>query len=71
MRADGTVAAQGDAGSDGRFALTVAPGSYTVNAASGPPAAAVGRGCTATPALVALAPGATTNVAVSCDTGIR
>lgn len=70
-RADGTVAAQGDAGSDGRFALTVTPGRYTVNAASGPPAPAVGRGCAATPAQVALAAGATATVAVSCDTGIR
>ncbi|MDQ6617922.1 MAG: hypothetical protein M3083_25055 [Actinomycetota bacterium] len=65
------MAAEGDAGSNGHFALLVAPGSYTVAAKSSPATAGIGRGCTANPAQVTANPGAVSSVAVSCDTGIR
>jgi hypothetical protein len=70
VRADGTTAAQGDAGSNGQFFIQVAPGSYTVKATA-PTPAAIGRGCTANPSPVTVTPSAASSVAVSCDTGIR
>lgn len=69
VRANGSVAASGDAGADGRFNITVAPGTYTVQAATAQPTP--GRGCSASPATVMVKPGQTSTVAVSCDTGIR
>jgi hypothetical protein len=71
VRADGSVAAQGDAGANGQFAITVAPGTYAVHATTLPGSAAIGRGCTATPASVRVTPAAGADVTVSCDTGIR
>ncbi len=61
VRADGTTAAQGDAGDDGGFSVSVPPGSYSVNA----------PGCRTSPNAVTLAPGAAASVDVLCDTGIR
>lgn len=71
VRADGTIAAQGDAGSGGQFAISVAPGSYGVQAESSPAAPGIGRSCTASPAQVIVKSEAGSTVAVSCDTGIR
>ncbi|MDQ1391919.1 MAG: hypothetical protein QOF30_896 [Acidimicrobiaceae bacterium] len=71
VRGDGTVAAAGNAGSDGTFAISVAPGSYTVVAHTFATSAAIGRGCTASPSGVTVTQGRTETVAVSCDTGIR
>ncbi|MDQ1428538.1 MAG: hypothetical protein QOK39_2014 [Acidimicrobiaceae bacterium] len=70
-RADGSVAAQGDAGANGRFAITVAPGIYAVHATTLPSTPPIGRGCTATPASVTVTPASGASVTVSCDTGIR
>jgi hypothetical protein len=71
VRINATVAAQGDAGSDGQFAISVAPGTYLVQAQSTSSTGGIGRGCTVTPAEVSVAPDTRTTVAVSCDTGIR
>jgi len=71
VRADGSVAAAGDAGTSGDFAIPVAPGTYTVEAAAIAANTSIGRGCTVTPAQVTVARGTTVTVAVSCDTGIR
>ncbi len=71
VRGDGTVAASGNAGSDGTFAISVGPGSYTVVAHTVATSAAIGRGCTASPSAVTVTRGRTETVAVSCDTGIR
>ncbi len=70
LRADGTVAAEGDAGSDGQFLIDVAPGSYSVRATP-PTPLTIGRGCTADPAQLTVTQGAVNSTAVSCDTGIR
>jgi hypothetical protein len=70
VRADGTTAAQGDAGADGQFRIQVAPGSYAVRATA-PTPSAISRGCTANPSQVTVASGMESSVAVSCDTGIR
>jgi hypothetical protein len=67
-RADGTVAAQTQAGSDGQFALAVAQGQYTLRAHA-ETGASIGRGCE--PIEVTVEAGAKTRVTVSCDTGIR
>jgi hypothetical protein len=69
LRANGTVAAQGDAGSDGQFFLAAKPGSYSVTATTPPPM--VGRGCTVDPTQVTVPNGVVAHVSVSCDTGIR
>ena len=61
VRADGTTAAQADAGDDGGFAVSVPPGNYSVKA----------PGCSTSPSGVTLAPGAAVSVDVLCDTGIR
>lgn len=66
---DHTVAAQGDAGPSGDFAIPVAPGTYIVSAT--PVSPTPGRGCGANPVQVIVPPGAASTVAVSCDTGIR
>jgi hypothetical protein len=71
VRGDGSVAAQGDAGANGQFAITVAPGTYAVNATTLPSSQAIGRGCTASPASVSVTPAGGASVTVSCDTGIR
>jgi hypothetical protein len=71
VRADGTIAAQGDAGSDGHLTLAVAPGDYTVQATTVSATAAIGRGCSAAPSQISVKPATVTTVAVSCDTGIR
>ncbi|MDQ1376419.1 MAG: hypothetical protein QOE15_592 [Acidimicrobiaceae bacterium] len=71
VRTNGTVAAQGNAGADGTFAIPVAPGSYNVVVQTVSPSTAPGRGCSANPANVTVTPGSATTVAVSCDTGIR
>lgn len=70
LRADGAVAAEADAGTDGVFSLSVPAGHYTVTAV---PAASggVGRGCGADPSIVTVTDGSSTTVSVSCDTGIR
>jgi hypothetical protein len=68
VRRDSSVAAEGGAGSDGRFRIAVAPGRYTVRATAPTP---VGRGCTAAPSEVTLTKGEVVSVSVSCDTGIR
>jgi hypothetical protein len=65
------VAAQGNAGSDGTFAIPVAPGSYSVVAHALATSSAIGRGCTTNPPDVTVTPGRVQDVAVSCDTGIR
>jgi hypothetical protein len=66
---NGTVAAQGRAGSDGQFSVAVAPGSYAVRATA--PAPGPGTGCQVEPAQVAVVAHAVALVAVRCDTGIR
>jgi hypothetical protein len=71
VRVDGSVAAQGDAGANGQFAITVAPGTYAVNATTLASTQAIGRGCTASPASVSVTPASGASVTVSCDTGIR
>jgi hypothetical protein len=67
-RSDGSIAAQGDAGSDGKFNLSVAAGTYTVSAQPIVSGTSVGQGCTATPIQVTLTPGAAATVSVSCAT---
>jgi hypothetical protein len=69
LRTDGTVAAQGYAGSSGQFAISVAPGTYTVIAES--TTSDPGRGCSANPATVTVSPMAASTIDISCDTGIR
>jgi len=66
VRGDGTVAARGHSGTDGRFRVEVAPGRYRLEAdyPAGP-----GRGCT--PVDVAVEQGRLTHADVDCDTGIR
>jgi hypothetical protein len=71
LRADGSVAAEGTAASDGTFAIAVGPGNYTVVAQTVAASSAIGRGCTANPGSVTVTPGSAQTVAVSCDTGIR
>ena len=72
LRADGTTAAEGDAGANGVFVIDVAPGGYTVKAVSiQPTTAAVGRGCSADPTQVTVTQGSMSRVSVSCDTGMR
>lgn len=66
---DGGVAAQGRAGSDGRFSIVVAPGRYTVAATA--PSPGLGRFCQADPDQVSVGAGTFVSVAVACDTGIR
>jgi hypothetical protein len=68
VAADGSVAARATAGTDGRFALAVPPGTYRVEAVAAAPGP--GRGCQAEPAMVTVADTVVT-VAVTCDTGIR
>lgn len=69
VRPNGTVAAQGRAGSDGQFSVVVAPGTYAVRAAA--PAAGPGTGCQVEPAQVTVVARAVELAAVRCDTGIR
>ncbi len=69
VRPNGTVAAQGRAGSDGHFSVVVAPGSYAIRATA--PAPGPGTGCQVEPAQVAVVARAVALVAVRCDTGIR
>jgi hypothetical protein len=69
LRSDGAVAAQGDAGSNGQFFVSVQPGRYTVVATTPPPM--IGRGCTAAPTQVTVTGDGVAHVSVSCDTGIR
>jgi hypothetical protein len=71
VRADGTVAVQGNAGSDGAFTLTVAAGTYTISAQPIVATTATGQGCAATPSEVTVTPGGSATVAVSCTTAIR
>lgn len=68
VRPNGSVVAEGRAGSDGRFSVPAAPGSYTVRATANP---GPGRGCQAEPAQVTVVARSVVSVAVSCDTGIR
>jgi hypothetical protein len=68
-RPDGIVVAQDQAGDDGEFSLSVPPGVYTVLTFG--PDSAVGGGCVADPAEVALEPETSTTITVTCDTGIR
>jgi hypothetical protein len=70
VRADGAVAASGDAAAaDGAFSFPVAPGTYAVQAAAAAPSP--GRGCQADPSTVTVPARAYVTVTVSCDTGIR
>ncbi|MCA1675610.1 MAG: hypothetical protein LC799_26670 [Actinobacteria bacterium] len=69
VRPNGTVAAQGRAGSEGHFGVVVAPGFYAVRATADAPGP--GKGCQVEPAEVTVVAGAVALVAVSCDTGIR
>jgi hypothetical protein len=66
VRADGSIAAQGRSGIDGRFRISVAPARYRLEAdyPEGP-----GRGCT--PVDVAVEAHRYTPADVDCDTGIR
>jgi len=67
VRRNGSVAAEGEAGSDGRFLIRVRPGRYAVEATTSSP----GRGCEATPSEITVTARTLVDVAVSCDTGIR
>jgi hypothetical protein len=69
VRSDVGVVAQGRAGSDGQFVVAAAPGRYTVKASATSPSP--GRGCQAEPEQVTVIRGSMTQVAVTCDTGIR
>lgn len=69
VRPNGSVAAEGRAGSDGRFSVPLPPGSYTVRATT--PTPGPGRGCQAEPVQVTVVARSVVSVAVSCDTGIR
>jgi len=71
MRLNGSVAAEGDAGSNGQYLIPVAPGTYLVNASTVPASGAIGRGCTASANQVTVKPGSATTDDVACDTGIR
>jgi hypothetical protein len=66
MRADGSIAARGRSGTDGRFRIEVPPARYRLEAdyPEGP-----GRGCT--PVDVAVDVGGFTHADIDCDTGIR
>jgi hypothetical protein len=66
MRADGSIAARGHSGSDGRFRIEVPTARYRLEAdyPEGP-----GRGCT--PVDVAVGVGGFTHADIECDTGIR
>jgi hypothetical protein len=66
VRADGSVAARGRSGTDGRFRIEVAPARYRLEADD--PGGA-GRGCT--PVGVAVEPGRYNHADIDCDTGIR
>jgi hypothetical protein len=68
-RADGGVAAEATAGVDGRFTVSVGPGTYVVTAVATAPGP--GRGCQVQPRRATVAAGSVTTVRVSCDTGIR
>jgi hypothetical protein len=63
-RATGATVATGAAGQDGRFRIAVAPGDYAVEAQSP-------QAMRCQPADVTVPRGRYTDVAVSCDTGIR
>jgi hypothetical protein len=65
VRADGSTAATTRSGSDGRYSVAVAPGSYTVQATS----SSAFSGCR--PVDVTVSQGAYATADVSCDTGIR
>lgn len=69
VRPNGTVAAQGRAGSDGQFNVVVAPGTYAIRATA--PAPGPGKGCQVEPAQVTVVARAVALAAVLCDTGIR
>lgn len=69
LRPDGSVSANGVAGPDGGFAVPAAPGRYSVLVTAVAPGP--GRGCQAEPAQVVVAAASFTDVAVTCDTGIR
>lgn len=69
LRADGSVAASGQAGTDGSFSFPVVPGTYVVQAVAAAPSP--GRGCQADPSPVTVPAGSYATVSVSCDTGIR
>jgi hypothetical protein len=66
VRADGSIAARGRSGSDGRFRIEVTPARYRLEAddPEGP-----GRGCT--PGDVVVDAGGFTHADIGCDTGIR
>lgn len=66
---NGGVVAQGDAGGDGRFSISVGPGAYDVRAVA--PSSGPGRGCQAEPARAKVVAGSFATVTVTCDTGIR
>jgi len=66
----GSVVAEGQAGSDGRFVVQASPGTYGV-AAHTIGSSSPGRGCQSDPSEVKVAAGTFTSVKVSCDTGIR
>jgi hypothetical protein len=65
LRKDGSVAARGRSGSDGRFTIAVAPGSYRL-VADWP--SRVGH---CAPVEVTVEQGRFTRADMSCDTGIR
>jgi len=69
LRASGGVAAEGDAGADGRFSISVGQGIYDVRAR--PPSPGPGRGCQAEPPQAKVVAGSFATVTVTCDTGIR
>lgn len=69
MRTDNGASTSGQAGTDGRFSIAVAPGTYLVTAVATRPSP--GRGCQAVPAQVTVSAGSFAPLAVSCDTGIR
>ena len=67
LNTDGSVAAAGNAGSGGAFAITVAPGTYAVHATTIPTTtAAAALPCTATPNQVTASSGSGSAISVSC-----